>query len=88
MSKQKKIRYDRSNWLIEVASIHPDDIGSAQTQIANGLRGLGVKYMGMFGTIFLESNLTDEDILVINLSITGNYELVADNSGLVNGIFT
>lgn len=87
MSKQKKIRYDRNNDQIEVASVHPDDLQSAQLQIVTCLKGMGVKFMGMFGTIYLDDKLTDEDILMINLSITGNYELVADNRGLNNNIY-
>lgn len=87
MSKQQQIRYDRSNDQIEVASIHPDDLQSAQSQIVTCLKGMDIVFMGMFGTLYLDSKLSDEDILMINLSMSGNYEIVADNQGLSATIY-
>jgi len=89
MRKQKIINYDRDNDQIEVASVHPDFFKEALKEITGCLKGLDIKYMGMFGTVYLEGKLSDDDVLMINLTINDGYKVVTqgNNRSKTNSIY-
>lgn len=79
--KPKKINYDSENDVIEVSALHPDDVMAASKEIASCLKGLDIHYMGLFGTIYLEQKLSEDDILMINLSLSEKFKVVSNRGG-------
>ena len=80
MKKQKIINYDRNNDQLEVASVHPNLLQEALKEITSCLKGLDIKYMGMFGTVYLEEKLSDDDVLMINLTLSDGYKIVTEGN--------
>lgn len=81
MQRQVKIYYDRSNDVIEAGAVHPDDLKEALKEIVSCLKGMEVGVMGMFGSLFLDRDLSEEDLLLINLTISDKYKLVTGSPG-------
>ena len=79
--KPKKIYYNRDDDVIEVSSLHPDDIQPASKEIASCLKGLDIHYMGLFGVIYLERKLSEDDLLMINLSLSEKFKIVSERGG-------
>tara|TARA_B100000929_G_C15503335_1_gene418055 strand:- start:119 stop:385 length:267 start_codon:yes stop_codon:yes gene_type:complete len=82
MKRQIKIFYDRQNDVIEAGAIHPDDLKDALKEIVSCLKGMNVGVMGMFGSLFLDRDLSDEDLLLINLTISDDYKVVTGSPGV------
>jgi hypothetical protein len=78
MKKQKKISYIRKDDVIETGSIHPDEVQGALKELASCLKGLDIEFISLFGTFYISKHLSDDEILMINLTIDDDYKIVAE----------